>query len=143
VKRIAYRAETAMVGILREALSRADDARALVRDLFCQEADLLPDRGSGELRVRVHAFSNPRSNRAIGHLLEHLNAAELMYPGTTLKLTYSLAGAAPMAKPGPQNSSLHVGCVDSGSQNGAVLLVVQRHLGDSMSRNCPPRDTLN
>ena len=103
VKMIAYRAETAMVGTLREALSRADDARVLVRDLFCQEADLLPDRGSGELRVRVHAFSNPRWNRAIGHLLEQLNAAELMYPGTTLKLTYSLAGDAPTAKPGSQN----------------------------------------
>jgi hypothetical protein len=103
VKMIAYRAETAMVGILREALSRADDARSLVRDLFCQEADLLPDRASGELRVRVHAFSNPRFNRAIGHLLEQLNAAELTYPGTTLKLTYSLAGAAPIPKPGPQN----------------------------------------
>ena len=103
VKMIAYRAETAMVGILREALSRADDARSLARDLFCQEADLLPDRASGKLHVRVHAFSNPRLNRAIGHLLEHLNAAQLTYPGTTLKLTYSLAGAAPIPKPRSQN----------------------------------------
>jgi hypothetical protein len=103
VKMIAYRAETAMVGILREALSRADDARSLVRDLFCQEADLLPDRGLRELRVRVHAFSNPRLNRAIAHLLEHLNTAELMYPGTTLKLTYELAGTLPIPKPGPQH----------------------------------------
>ena len=103
VKMIAYRAETAMVGILREALSRADDARSLVRDLFSQEADLLPDQASGELRVRVHAFSNPRLNRAIGHLLEHLNAAELTYPGTTLRLTYSLAGVAPTAKLGSRD----------------------------------------
>jgi hypothetical protein len=103
VKMIAYRAETAMVGIVREALSRADDARSLVRDLFRQEADSLPDLGSRELRVRVHAFSNPRLNRAIAHLLEHLNAAETTYPGTTLKLTYTLAGAAPTPKPGPQN----------------------------------------
>ena len=101
VKMIAYRAETAMVGILREALSRADDARSLVRDLFCQEADLLPDQTLGELRVRVHAFSNPRLNRAIAHLLEHLNAAELTYPGTKLKLRYELAGTAPSLKPGP------------------------------------------
>ena len=51
--------------------------------------------------MRVHAFSNPRLNRAIAHLLEHLNAAELTYPGTKLKLTYALAGTAPSLKPGP------------------------------------------
>jgi hypothetical protein len=34
VKIIAYRAEPALVGVLREELSREDDARALVRDLF-------------------------------------------------------------------------------------------------------------
>ena len=82
---------------------RVDDARSLVRDLFRREADVLPDRGSGELRVSVHASSNPRLNRALGHLLEHLNATEQKYPGTMLKLTYSLAGAAPIPKPGPEH----------------------------------------
>ena len=43
VKMIAYRAETAMVGIVRESLSRVDDARSLLQDLFRLEADLLPD----------------------------------------------------------------------------------------------------
>ena len=36
-------------------------------------------------------MSNPRSNRAIAHLLEHLNAAEFTYPGTNLRLVYSIA----------------------------------------------------
>ena len=92
VRMIAYRAETAMAGILREELSRADDARSLVRDLFGRAADILPDQSSGTLRIQVHASANPRSDRAIGHLLEHLNAAEQTYPGTTLKLTYALVG---------------------------------------------------
>jgi len=39
-------------------------------------------------------MSNPRSNRAIAHLLEHLNAAEFTYPGTNLRLVYSIAGEA-------------------------------------------------
>ena len=39
-------------------------------------------------------MSNPRSNRAIAHLLEHLNAAEFTYPGTNLQLVYSIAGQA-------------------------------------------------
>jgi transposase-like protein len=94
VKMIAYRAETAMASIVREELARTDDARSLLRDLFGSEADLLPDREQKILRVQIHPMSNPRSNRAIAHLLDHLNAAEFIYPGTDLRLVYSIAGQA-------------------------------------------------
>ena len=94
VKMIAYRAETAMASIVRESLARTDDGRSLLRDLFCSEADLLPDTERGLLRVHVHPMSNPRSNRAIAHLLEHLNATEFTYPGTNLRLVYSIASGA-------------------------------------------------
>ena len=89
---LAYRAKTSLVGIVREALSREDDARVLLQDLFRQEADLHPDESRGRLEVRIHPFSNPRNNRAIEHLLEQLNASEMNYPGTNLTLTYSLIG---------------------------------------------------
>jgi hypothetical protein len=92
VKMIAYRAETAMASIVRESLARTDDARSLLRDLFRSEADLLPDLEQEKLRVSVHPMSNPRSNRVIAHLLDHLNATEFKYPGTNLQLVYSLAG---------------------------------------------------
>jgi hypothetical protein len=94
VKMIAYRAETALASIVRELLARTDDARSLLRDLFRSEADLLPDLEQRVLHVHVHPMSNPRSNRAIAHLLEHLNAAEFTYPGTRLRLVYSIAGQA-------------------------------------------------
>jgi len=90
VKMIAYRAETAMVGIVRESLCRADDGRSLIQDLFRQDADLLLDEANERLEVRVHPLSNPRWNRAIADLLEHLNAAEMTCPGTKLRLAYSL-----------------------------------------------------
>jgi len=95
VKMIAYRAETAMAGIIREELARADDARSLLRDLFRSDADILPDPGTATLRVHVHPMSNPRSNHAIRHLLNHLNDAAMAYPGTNLRLVYSLLGAPP------------------------------------------------
>ena len=95
VKLIAYRAETALTRIVREVLARQDDARSLVRDLFRSEADLSPDTTAGVLSVGVHPMANPRSNRAIEHLLDALNAAELTYPGTTLKLVYTLLGVPP------------------------------------------------
>lgn len=90
VKLIAYRSETSMVSIVREKLARSDDARALIRDLCQSEADLLPDIEAGILHVRVHHMANARYNRAIDHLLSQLNDAELNYPGTNLRLVYSM-----------------------------------------------------
>ena len=90
VKPIAYRAETALATIVREKLSHADEASALIRDLFRSDADIHPDKAAGVLEVRMHTLANPRSNRAIQHLLDHLNAAEFTYPGTNLRLTYTL-----------------------------------------------------
>jgi hypothetical protein len=92
VKMIAYRAETAMAGIVREELSRQDDARSVLRDLFCSSADIIPSPETNELEVHVHPLANPRTNRAIEHLLEELNAASLTYPGTKLRLVYRLVG---------------------------------------------------
>ena len=51
VRLIAYRAETALVSVVREKLARGDDARSLLRDLFRTEADLrdLSGRERGRL----------------------------------------------------------------------------------------------
>lgn len=95
VKMIAYRSETALVTLVRKVLRRDDDARSLVRDLFRSTADITPDTASCELRVGIHTLANPRSNRAIGALLAELNAAEQTYPGTRLKLVYTLLGSSP------------------------------------------------
>ena len=99
VRMIAYRAETAMASVVSEAMARGDDARSLLRDLFRSEADLLPDLEQQIMRVHVHPMSNPRSNRAIAHLLQHLNDAEFTYPGTNLRLLYSIVGAVDSANP--------------------------------------------
>ncbi len=51
VKMIAYRAETALVGLLRRHLAKEDEARALIRALFVASADLLPDQEAGTLNA--------------------------------------------------------------------------------------------
>ena len=94
VKLVAYRAETALATIAREKLSHTGEARSLIRDLFRSDADLYPDEVTQQIEVRVHTMTNPRSNRAIQHLLEHLNATEFTYPGTNLRLVYTLADDA-------------------------------------------------
>lgn len=95
VKLVAYRAETALATIVREELSHADEARSLLRDLFRSDADIQPDEAAKVLEVRLHTLANPRSNRAIQHLLDHLNAAEFTYPGTDLRLTYTASATSP------------------------------------------------
>jgi transposase len=93
VKLIAYRAETALASIVREKMSHVDEARSLIRELFRCAADILPNEASGVLEVRLHTLANPRSNRAVQHLLDHLNATEYTYPGTNLRLLYSLSAS--------------------------------------------------
>jgi hypothetical protein len=94
VKLVCYRAETALSNLLRETLRREDDSRALLRDLFRSDADIVPNSQTKVLEVRLHTLSNPRSNRAIQELLVHLNESESTYPGTEFRLSYSLGEPA-------------------------------------------------
>jgi hypothetical protein len=90
IKMIAYRAETALADRLGEAASRSDETRALLREIFSTEADLLPDEAAGTLTVRLHHLNNHASDQAARHLAEQLNETETVYPGTNLRLVYKL-----------------------------------------------------
>jgi hypothetical protein len=102
VKMLAYRTETALAMIVREKLSNGDEARCLIRDLFRSDADIYPNEATSTLEVRLHTLANPRSNRAIQYLLDHLNAAEFLYPGTNLRLIYTLFNPENDSKVPPQ-----------------------------------------
>jgi DNA-binding CsgD family transcriptional regulator len=91
IKMIAYRAETSMVNTVRENLTRKDDARSLIRNLLNSEADILPNIKTNTLTIAVHSMTNYRSNRAIEHLLIQLNENEFNYPGTNLKMKFTMA----------------------------------------------------
>jgi len=87
---VAYRAETAMVHVLRDVLSRHDDVRSLLRAIYCNEADLLPDYQAGTLTVRLHHLATRSSDDAIRHLCSELTATETIFPETNLRLIYEL-----------------------------------------------------
>jgi hypothetical protein len=90
MKITAYRAESALVSILRKHLGHSDDARALAKDIWTHTADILPDPNANTLTIRLHHFTNPQASRAVQELLNHLNRTETIYPGTTLRLKYEL-----------------------------------------------------
>jgi len=90
IKMIAYRAETAMINIVREYMSKKDEARALVRQIFMTDADIEPDEEHGLLKVKIHNMTNPRNNQYVKKLCEVLNESETVFPGTQLRLVYDL-----------------------------------------------------
>ena len=93
IKMIAYRAESALAGELREHLQREDDTRALLRRVFLTPANLHPDAGRKILVVELHRLGSPLQDAAVGKLCEELTATETCFPTTDLKLVYRQVGS--------------------------------------------------
>jgi hypothetical protein len=108
LKLIAYRAETALVQIVREKLRRWDDARALVRQVLGSAVDLRPDTKSKTLTIRLHRLTTAAHDEALRHLCEELTATETVYPGTELRMIYEMLGERPQA-PSDQPSATEPG----------------------------------
>lgn len=91
IKMVAYRAESALAGLLAPLFARhSDEARAFLKAVFRLPADLVPDQDARTLTVRLHGMANPRSTRVLRQLCEINNAAGSRYPGTDLRLTFEV-----------------------------------------------------
>jgi hypothetical protein len=93
IKMIAYRAETCLASLLREHLARSDDARSLLRQVFNNEADLLPDLAANTLIVRFHHLAQATHDQAIAKLCSALNETQTVFPGTNLKLIFEIGSS--------------------------------------------------
>ena len=82
VKMIAYRAETALVALLRPHLKKEDEARALVRELFVSSADIEPEAEAKTTTIKIHRIATPAHDKDIAALLEVLTAQEFTHPDT-------------------------------------------------------------
>jgi transposase-like protein len=109
VKMIAYRAETSMAFTLQEEMSRSEDARNLLRAIYANEVDIIPEPSNQVLRVRLHSLANRSSDNAIAHLCKELNETETVFPGTDLRLLYELVSRSATTKsnPGQDQSAVH------------------------------------
>lgn len=90
IKMIAYRAETAMAQIAKEFMLKKDESRAFIRQIFMTDADMQPDLQAGILHIRLHTMTNPRNNVYAEKLCLVLNDSETVFPGTNLRMVYSL-----------------------------------------------------
>jgi len=90
VKMIAYRAETAMVAMLRKHLNKEDEARALVRALFVSSGDIEPDEQANTLTINIHRMATPAHDKALGLLLDDLTEQAFCHPQTGAKMIFRL-----------------------------------------------------
>ena len=89
LKMVAYQAESDLVRLIAPHYARSDDeGRTLVQNILASPADL--DVVDGELRVAVHPLSSEHRTRALVALCASLDARRLVFPGTTLRVRYSV-----------------------------------------------------
>ena len=93
IRLISYRAESSMASLLRSSLSRSDDTRALLRQIYSTEADLLPDEVAKTLTIRLHHLTQAAHDLALVNLCQELNATETVFPGTELRLIYKVGSS--------------------------------------------------
>ena len=76
--------------ILREKINwhHQDEVRALARQIFQTEVNLIADPEAKTLTVEVHAMSTPKEDAALEHLCAELSETQTKYPGTELTLVY-------------------------------------------------------
>ena len=67
-----------------------EEARAVLRQIFDTEADLIPDPVSNTLTVSLHQRTPAAHDQAIEHLLAELNATQTIFPGTRLTLVFKI-----------------------------------------------------
>jgi hypothetical protein len=92
IKMIAYRAETALLGIAAQKLSRQEDVRSWIRQVLRGSVNLIPNEEQKTLTVQLHPLTNHAHNEALKHLCTQLTDTETVYPTTELRLVFEFLG---------------------------------------------------
>jgi prepilin-type processing-associated H-X9-DG protein len=89
-KMVAYQAEGDLLNRLRPHYHRAEEeGRTLVQTALSSAADI--EVTPTELRVTLAPLSSPHRTRAIAMLCNELNANPVNFPGTSLRMAFSVA----------------------------------------------------
>ena len=94
IKMVAYRAETAMANIIKEAMARQCDARSILQGIYQSEVDLIPNEKEGILTIRLHHLANHSESRALQYLCDELTETRTIFPDTKLRMVYELVSSA-------------------------------------------------
>jgi prepilin-type processing-associated H-X9-DG protein len=103
LKMVAYQAESDLVQLLGPHYHRAEDeGRTLVQNALSASCDIAVV--GDELRVAIEPLSSPHKTQALANVCAELNTTGTLFPGTKLRLRFSIKPEPPqsLAFPGPR-----------------------------------------
>ena len=93
IKMVAYQAESDLLRLVAPHYRRVEDeGRTLIQSALASAADL--EVTATELRVILAPLSSPHRTRAIAALCKELNQTETIFPGSQLRLRYTIREAS-------------------------------------------------
>lgn len=93
IKMVAYQAESDLFRMVAPHYRRVDDeGRTLIQSALASSADI--EVTDHELRLTLAPMSSPHRTRAIAALCEELNKADAIFPGSNLRLRYTIRPAS-------------------------------------------------
>jgi hypothetical protein len=91
LKMVAYQIESDLLNQLRPHYARAEEeGRTLIQAALQSRASIQPV--DDELRVTLSPLSSPHRSKAIAALCETLNKTHIRFPGSKLRIHYTVAG---------------------------------------------------
>ena len=106
LKMVAYQAEGDLLRLLAPHYRRTEqEGRTLLQSAFATAGDL--EVTTTELRVALDPLSSPHKTRALAAVCDQLNASATLFPGTRLRMRFTLKTEPPQspAFPGPRPAS--------------------------------------
>ena len=90
IKMVAYQAESDLLALLRPHYARADqEGRTFITTVLQSSADIEPEQG--KLRITLAPLSSEHRSEAVAAMCETLNKMEICFPGTRLRMGFSVA----------------------------------------------------
>jgi prepilin-type processing-associated H-X9-DG protein len=94
IKMICYRAESSVATLLAPYLANADkEKRMVVKQIIQSNADLIVDYKEQTMTVKLYSLAAKRYNLAVENIVQLLNDTETIFPGTSLKLVFTISSA--------------------------------------------------
>jgi hypothetical protein len=91
IKMICYRAESSVAQWIAPYLAKAEnEKRMVVKQIIQSNADITPDYKMKTLKITLHSLSANRYNLAAAELVNLLNQTETIFPGTDLKMIFTI-----------------------------------------------------
>jgi hypothetical protein len=90
IKIIAYRAETAMVNLIKKQMANPEQARSLIRKFYSADADIEVDNLQNLLLIKLHRTNLWADDMLLEYLCQQLNDTMTVFPDSNLTLRFAL-----------------------------------------------------